>query len=200
MGAMAVGCGRSYYGTAPCLGCGRTGEERHRKSKDSLCDECQKYLAVGRAVSKERELERCWYRMDDLCNARMTYNTIHNKEIGERLKTLLGTFSEFQQGNAGKFMELSRPDATSGSDTFVLPVKTFEAAKELVETIGQVALELDEDKRTYQEQLKKEAAAELAEQKNAIYNEGVAHGRNLLMQLNNNEITADEFTRPVKRF
>ena len=195
-----MGLGTKYTGKAPCPGCGRTGEEYARDSKDCLCRECQAELQIGRALCKERDLKRNWYNMDELCGGRLTFHSIHNSELHERLKTLLGTFSEFQTTNVGKWVDISRNEATSGKDLFVLPEKTAEAAKELTESLYKIAWELDEDKRTYQDRLKKEAAAELAEQKNAIYNEGVAHGRNLLMQLNNNEITADEFTRPVKRF
>lgn len=189
-----------YTGKVPCPGCGRTGEEHARDSKDGLCRDCQAELEIGRALCKERDLKRNWYKMDELCGGRLTFHSIHNSELHARLKTLLGTFSEFQLANVGKWVDISRSEATSGKDLFVLPEKTAEAAKELTESLYKIAWELDEDKRTYQEKLKKEAAAELAEQKNQIYNEGIAYGRNLLMQLNNNEISADEFTRPVKRF
>lgn len=189
-----------YTGKVPCPGCGRTGEEHARDSKDGLCRDCQAELEIGRALCKERDLKRNWYQMDELCGGRLTFHSIHNSELHERLKTLLGTFSEFQLANVGKWVDISRSEATSGKDLFVLPEKTAEAAKELTESLYKIAWELDEDKRTYQDRLKKEAAAELAEQKNQIYNEGISYGRNLLMQLNNNEISADEFTRPVKRF
>lgn len=189
-----------YTGKVPCPGCGRTGEEHARDSKDGLCRDCQAELEIGRALCKERDLKRNWYKMDELCGGRLTFHSIHNSELHARLKTLLGTFSEFQLANVGKWFDISRSEATSGKDLFVLPEKTADAAKELTESLYKIAWELDEDKRTCQEKLKKEAAAELAEQKNQIYNEGIAYGRNLLMQLNNNEISADEFTRPVKRF
>lgn len=52
--------------------------------------------------------------------------------------------------------------------------------------------ELDEEKN----QLYKELATE----KNKIYNDGVRYGRNLLVQLNNGEITPNEILKDVKPF
>ena len=40
----------------------------------------------------------------------------------------------------------------------------------------------------------------LNEERNRIYNDGVAHGRNLLMQLNSGEIGVNDFQKPVKKF
>jgi len=44
-----------YYGKNPCLGCGRTGEERHRGMKDQLCWDCQEAIKAGYDVIKNKK-------------------------------------------------------------------------------------------------------------------------------------------------
>ena len=46
-----------YKGKLPCIGCGKSGEEAHRQSKDCLCEDCANSLKIGRAIVKERNLE-----------------------------------------------------------------------------------------------------------------------------------------------
>ena len=45
-----------YKGKLPCIGCGKSGEEAHRQSKDCLCEDCENSLKIGRAIVKERNL------------------------------------------------------------------------------------------------------------------------------------------------
>lgn len=52
------------------------------------------------------------------------------------------------------------------------------------------------DMRHYKEELEEE----LAKEKDVIFNEGVKYGRNLLRQLNNNEITPNQFVETVKKY
>lgn len=40
----------------------------------------------------------------------------------------------------------------------------------------------------------------MKKQKNEIYNEGVAHGRNILNQLNSGEITAKDIDAFIKKY
>ena len=72
----------------------------------------------------------------------------------------------------------------------------FEAAKKLCQIIERTSWNLKRDREHYKEELQEE----LAKQKDKIFNEGVKHGRNLLMQLNNNEITPNQFVAPVKKY
>ena len=57
-------------------------------------------------------------------------------------------------------------------------------------------MRLKYEKNHYKEELQEE----FAKQKDEIFNEGVKHGRNLLMQLNNGEITPNQFIEPVKKY
>ena len=190
-----------YEGSAPCPGCGRTGEQVARKAKDALCHDCQEQLRIGRAIAQERQLERNYYKMEDLIVAELTWYTIPVAEIDKKLRNLLRTFSVFDSRNAnsacGNEMCLAgRLEATTARDAFVLPRVTFDAAKELSGALKDVCWDLKEQRENY----RKELDAQLADQKNEIFNQGVARGRNLLLQLNSGEITLQEFQAVQKKF
>ena len=190
-----------YKGKEKCVGCGRTGEERWRVSKDSLCHECQDALAIGKALIEERGLQRGFYKMDDLMSAFMTWYAIPVPEIDAALRELLRTFSQFDSkyavSNAVQDNYLAgQAGCGTSHDKFCLPRCTFDAAKKLCQIIKEASWNLKKDRENY----RKELQEELDKQKDEIYNEGVKHGRNLLFQLNNNEITPNEFIAPIKKF
>ena len=191
-----------YEGTAPCPGCGRTGEEVARRSKDSLCHDCMNALEIGKAIVKERNLVRNYYLMDDLRIGLMTWYTIPIREIENALTDLLSTFSQFdskhvatKDGFNGSIL-VGKLEAATARDRFILPNITFEAAKRLCESLREACLQLKNDRDNYKDELDKK----LNEERNRIYNDGVAHGRNLLMQLNRGEISVNDFEKPVKKF
>lgn len=187
-----------YEGPAPCPGCGRTGEQVARKAKDALCHDCEEQLSIGRAISQERQLDRNYYRLDDLISAEMTWYNIPINEIEKKVSNLLRTFSAFDTRRAGgpRGQQLiGRTCATTARNYFVLPVVTFEAAKELCEALKDACWDLKEQRENY----RKELDAQLADQKNEIFNQGVSRGRDLLRQLNRGEISLQEFQAIQKR-
>lgn len=190
-----------YEGSAPCPGCGRTGEQVARKAKDALCHDCQEQLRIGRAIAQERQLERNYYKMEDIIVAELTWYTIPVAEIDKKLRNLLWTFSVFDSRNASYIPSnegclAGRIEATTARDRFVLPRVTLDAAKELCGALKDACWDLKEQRENY----RKELDAQLADQKNEIFNQGVARGRNLLLQLNSGEITLQEFQAVQKKF
>lgn len=190
-----------YKGTAPCPGCGRTGEEKTRSSKESLCNDCMDTLKIGRAIVKERNLDRKYFLMDDLTLGYMVWYQIRDKDIDKSLRELLRTFSQFDCRYAEgyrqqNYMLAGRAGSGTSSDCFVLPTVTFEAAKKLCHAIEDAVGELNRERDNYKDELEKK----LNEERNRIYNDGVAHGRNLLMQLNSGEISVNDFEKPVKKY
>ncbi len=189
-----------YDKSAPCPGCGRTGVEAPRVSKDSLCYDCAMALKIGRAIVKERQLDRNFYKMDDLRVGLMTWYTIPIRSVEDALDELLKTFSQFERTNVSIKEGLAasqlagNTNAITSHDSFILPDITFNAAKKLCKALKDVCEELNRDHDNY----KKELDAKLNEERNRIYNEGVAHGRNILFQLNNGEITAADINKEIK--
>lgn len=194
--------GKIYEGSAPCPGCGRTGKEVPRYGKDCLCYDCSKALSIGRAIVKERNLDRNHYFMDDLRIGQLKWYTISIRSVESALDDLLRTFSQFDQnrvsmkGGISESQLAGRIDGCTAHESFVLPDITFNAAKKLCEVLKDVCYELNEARDNYQ----KELDDQLRQQKNDIFNEGVAHGRNLLFQLNNGEITADEINKRINKY
>ena len=193
-----------YEGKQPCAGCGRTGEEVPRDKKDGLCRECAEAVKLGRMMIQERDLKRTYYRLDEFMATYMTWYTIPVPEIDRAVRNLLRQFSQIDFNHVcGKYdksasfeMICGKMDGITARDTFILPVAVYEAAKELCTTVLEAARKLDEEKRNY----RKELDAELAAQKNEIYNDGVAHGRNILSQLNSGEITVKDIDAFIKKF
>ena len=191
-----------YKGKEPCAGCGKTGEERWRFSKNSLCHQCQDTLAIGRSLIQERSLERGFFNMDELMTAFMTWYAVPVPEIDSALRELLRTFSKFDTRYSGGISPMQKQflagQAGCGTshDNFCLPRCTFEAARKLCQVIEKTAQELKYDRQHYKEELE----AELAKEKDVIFNKGVDKGRNLLFQLNNYEITPEQFIQPVKQY
>lgn len=190
-----------YEGSAPCPGCGRTGEQVARKAKDALCHDCQEQLRIGRAIAQERQLERNYYKMEDIIDAELTWYTIPVAEIDKKLRNLLWTFSVFDSRNASYIPSnegclAGRIEATTARDRFVLPRVTLDAAKELCGALKDACWDLKEQRENY----RKELDAQLADQKNEIFNQGVARGRNLLMQLNRGEVSLQDFQAVQKRY
>lgn len=180
-----------YEGKAPCPGCGKTGEEKPRGSKDGLCYDCTHQLAIGRAISEERDLPRNYYRLEELCIGEMTWYTIRVPELEHAVIDLLQTFSQFDEKYAmycHNHVLAGRIDAAICRHRIVLPERTFEAAKKLCEVLREAASQLIKERDSFMAEL----YTKLAEQKSAIFNEGVKKGRNLLAQLNAGEITLDE--------
>lgn len=189
-----------YEGDKPCPGCGRPGSECARPTKDGLCHDCQQQLSIGRAIAKERSLERNFYRLDDLVIGEMTWYTIRLNEISRKVVKLLKTFSAFDSRYALRLSandgQLAGKISSTARDRFVLPRVTFDAAKELCESLRVACDDLEEEKRGYRKRLD----AELAEQKNEIFNKGVERGRNLLFQLNSGQITLADLNRKIKEY
>jgi hypothetical protein len=191
-----------YEGKDPCPGCGRTGEEVARERRDGLCYDCQQELAIGHSIAKERNLSRNFYKMSDLLIGQMTWYTIPINDIHYALRNLLMTFSQFDRryatlkGTHSDYQLAGRTEATTARDTFVLPDVTFEAAKILCEKLKDACYQLRRERDSYQEEINEK----LREEKNRIYNEGVAYGRNLLSQLNRGEIGVNDFEAFVEKY
>ena len=200
-----------YKGKLPCIGCGKTGEEAPRKSKDCLCEDCENSLKIGRAIVRERNLESKNYCFDEFKIGSLKWYT-YTGDIENALINLLNTFSQFKDTN--KIWGFGNPlysnklvSNLGASHEVIIPTETFEAAKKLCEVLKEVNDDLEEKRRTYKAVLDKELAEEknqlykeLAAEKNKIYNDGVRYGRNLLVQLNNGEIAPNEILKDVKPF
>lgn len=190
-----------YEGKEPCIGCGRSGEVAPRERKDALCKDCSEALWIGRGVVRDLNLDRSYYRLPEFQQYYMTWYVIPINTVDKALRKLLSTFCQFDKRNISgtitkKTILCGIADAVTSHDTFLLPTITGDAANELCQALRDVCWQLKREKDEYKKTLEKE----VADQKNEIYNLGVEHGRNLLFQLNNGEISIDDFSKHVKKY
>lgn len=183
---------KRYEGIEPCPGCGRTGKEVPRTSKSSLCYECEQNLKLGKQISDYYGREYKTPQLDDLTKCSLPYNSI--PIVYRKLTDFLKTISRFEfkfarAGAKGLPENLLKIREGYSNDSFVLPAETVDAAKDLCKTIYEKCREIS-DKEYY---LRSEMRKVLEIERDKIYNEGIRHGRNLLLQLNNGEIGANDF-------
>lgn len=183
---------KRYRGIEPCPGCGRTGIEVQRISKSSLCYECEQNLKLGKQIGDYYGREYKTPHIGDLTKCSLHYNSI--PIVYTKLINFLKTISRFEftfakTGAKGFTENLLENREGYSTDSFVLPTETVEAAKELCETIYEKCSEISH-KEYY---LRSEMRKVLEIERDKIYNEGIRHGRNLLLQLNNGEIGENDF-------
>ena len=189
-----------YKGKLPCIGCGKSGEEAPRKSKDCLCEDCENSLKIGRAIVRERNLKSKNYCLDEFKIGSIKWYT-YIENVEKALINLLNTFSQYKDKNhiwgfREQLYSNKLVSTLGASHEVILPTETFETEKELCKALKEVNDDLEKKRQTYKAVLDKE----LAEKKNEIYNDGVRYGRNLLVQLNNGEIAPNEILKDVKPF
>lgn len=183
---------KRYEGKEPCPGCGRTGIEVPRTSKSSLCYECEQNLKLGKQIGDYYGREYKTPQIDDLTKCSLPYNSI--PIVYMKLRDFLITISRFEfkfarAGAKGLPENLLNKMEGYSNDNFVLPAETVDAAKDLCRTIYEKCREIS-DKEYY---LRSEMRKVLEIERDKIYNEGIRHGRNLLLQLNNGEIGENDF-------
>jgi len=165
---------RLYKGDAPCPGCGKTGRQKERYSKDSLCWDCKRLLNLGNEVSKIRTSQT-----DKITKVNVYMTGLHYLSSGEThncivaLREFLKSISDKEkedncQSRSIGFYDHSDsknirgikmpPDAAEHLDTFVTALNLYSKA---------------------------------------VYASGVKYGSNLLMQLNEGELTPNTFLKRV---
>ena len=170
-----------YTGKEKCQGCGKSGTESPRLEKDHLCHTCEDLLNLGKA--KDVELTKEYKAVKQHLHA---YTAELNPIVHEILDAL----------NNPTAKRISFPEDlyySSGDNCryYKIETKLFEPLRKLFGDLEKLYRNI----KVQREQIPIDARLEVDLYKHEIYNQGVAHGRNLLIQLNNGEITADQFTK-----
>ena len=76
----------------------------------------------------------------------------------------------------------------------------MEYAKRLCTLLADACRSLKHDRNTFERETLNKCQEELNAQKDEIFNQGVSYGRNLLLQLNNGEISLKQFEQRVYKF
>lgn len=180
---------RYYDGKVPCPGCGRTGEEITRESKDSLCPECKRLLNKARIHEIEPHeyvlVFVTWY----------SFRTAKLNRLADDFLRKISTPEAKTIGHKG-VMFLGSRDGCTSSDSYYVPRFVAEGLKDLLDGIMEEGLALWRHENAIRDAAREEASA----YKQSCYEEGVKYGRQLLAQLNRGEITLEEFNAIPKHY
>lgn len=187
---------KQYYdGPAPCQGCGRPGSLVTRLTRDCLCKDCQRRIELGSLVEKDLEVSS-FGSIKEFITALLPNNFALNDNIEDAMVKFFKAFNCPSGLYAYGTKRLLHCNYDYQTHAIVLPTFLFDAASALCQTFHEEGLKIAEQRRN----LQSEAEQQLNEKRNKIYNEGVAYGRKLLFQLNNDEISLKEFEADIKKY
>ncbi len=176
-----------YEGKEVCQGCGKSGSESPRVSKNTLCDRCKEELRKAKSLNIENSCEYVYVAQHIFACNRFDFN---DNSLNELIIELLLAFNNPYERGTG--ME-SIKDAFGDNKIYVnIPKRILEPLKKFAHTMEQFNIQLRKEKDAIPEEASKAVQAE----KDKIYNEGIMKGRDLLFQLNNNEISQNDFIAP----
>lgn len=184
-----------YDGSAPCPGCGRPGSIVSRLTKDSLCRDCQRRLELGTLVEKDLTVSE-FGLIKEFVHAILPNRFTWNSKIECAMVDFFRAFNCPSVSYSSGMERLLKINYDYNTHHIVLPDFLVNAASALCQTFHEEGNKIEEQRRN----LHSEAMQQLNDERNKIYNEGVAHGRKLLFQLNNNEISLKDFEADVKKF
>lgn len=163
-----------YKGDSPCLGCGRTGKEKGRSAKDSLCWDCRELLSLGTEVNKLRSLQT-----DEIVEVNLFMTGLRYLSSGESnlciaaLREFLSSISEKEKRANCKQRHIGFYNSSYSME--IRGIKMTPVSAEHLECFIKA----------------------LNQYSAAVYADGVKFGSNLLMQLNSGELTPDAFVKRV---
>lgn len=168
----------AYKGQEPCQGCG---EVVLRDSKSTVCDKCRELIDLGKTVQLEREYEVVFQHLH-----------AYSMNATNRLLHLVLEAVTVPGNVKGEYNCVKHQDGSNGI--------AYRIPKGIVERLRPVFQEVDETLKGLRDKMK--AAPSLIEkaiqeERDRIFKEGVEHGKNLLLRLNDGEITMDDFAKRV---
>ena len=187
---------KQYYdGPVPCPGCGRPGSLVTRLTRDRLCRDCQRRLELGTLVEKDLTLTE-FGTFEEFVHAMLPGHFAWNSKIEYAMIKFFKAFNCPSGLYSSGQERLLKINYDYNTHHIVLPDFLVNAASALCQTFHEEGNKIEEQRRN----LHSEAEQQLNEERNKIYNEGVAYGRKLLFQLNNGEISLKEFEADVKKY
>ena len=178
---------RWYEGPAPCPGCGRTGEQVARRAKDALCEDCKHLIQLGRQTAAEENAT-------EYVSVFLHYFEFYSEAANKALHDFLSKIENPDAVTVG-YSRIGR-SAYSNGKRYKIRRKDFDAVNSLACAFAAEFDRLKEER----EAITKEAVEEARKERNEIFNEGVAHGRDLLGQLNRGEISLQQFNAFANKY
>ncbi len=179
-----------YTGKEICQGCKKPGTEVPRVDKQSLCKSCNSLLRKGSAVEFEKSIEYTSVR--DWVNG---FSSIDSEDMClDALANSLFRALDNKHAEVSKHGDSDRSQPHGGVH-YKIPTKVFEPLNLFLREINKKVREI----RNIKIEAEKYARQAVEVEKDNIFNEGIAKGRDLLFSLNNGEITVEDFNKRIKR-
>lgn len=175
-----------YEGKELCAGCKKTSQESPRTRKNDLCWVCEEALEYGRAKKHEDGIE---YQ-----RVRQHYHAYRSNELNKLLHDLLKSLHN-PSAKAGGYEEVKHYFGDNVG-WYTIPSHTFKVVVEFMQRLEDKMKDITEQ----YEGIEPAAKIAVSNEKNRIYNEGVQKGRELLMSLNNGEISMSDFSKSINKY
>lgn len=165
---------KTYKGDTPCPGCGKTGREKERYRKDDLCWDCKRLLGLGKEISEIRANQT-----DKIAEVSIYMTGLQYLSSGET-HDCIAAFREFliSISDKEKFANCQSRYIGCYDHSDSKNIRGIKITPESADHLESFVMALNQYSK-------------------AIYDDGVKHGSNLLMQLNEGELTPDAFLKKV---
>jgi hypothetical protein len=180
-----------YKGNEPCQGCGNTGAQKPRWKKNQLCSDCEAELKTGR--SKHIEDATLEYVH---CNVYWYWE--RNNEASEffsgAMRLLNNPFADAKFPEEIMAKEIT--GLRGGLDRYKVPKKLFGSLK-------QAALKLDAiltEAKQREDKALSDAKALIESELSNAYNAGIERGRNLLVNLLEDDLSMGEISAKAESY
>jgi hypothetical protein len=184
---------RIYTGDVPCAGCGKSGKENRRPSRDSICYQCMDDLKTYQKILERNKGNKDAYVNFSVIDHKIWY--LSGDDYGDLIAALRQLFTALDTPNADRH-SIDVPEIKHGtyySSSFSI-FRHYEYTYNGMTHYGEGAFVIREDIALILDSL----LSALENYSTTVYAEGKKDGGNLLKRLGKHEITPDEFAERIK--
>ena len=176
-----------YTGKEVCQGCQAPGSEKQRRNKNDLCYDCENLLNLGKVSQHNQSIKRTSIK------AAFHLFAGHHGGLNKLFADLLESMSNpHEKCNSYPVKTILDRDSSRTNGI------SYNIDSNVIEPLIAVAVEIDKlcwDMYRKERDLPKLAAEQVQIERDRIFNEGIAKGRELLQQLNSGLITLQDFDK-----
>lgn len=172
-----------YKGKEKCQGCGKSGADRPRRERESLCKECDESIRAGRSIQHEAKME--------YVSAFLHYNSFE-REVNDFAQELLGILHN-ENAKIDAYVDIASEWGNNG--------RRHNIEKSLVGPISGFFTKMDKKYKLLAKSiaaLPDRARQEVEKERDEIYNKGIEKGKNLLFMLESGDISMNDFAERLK--
>lgn len=177
-----------YVGKEICQGCGKSGLNKPRKNKNSLCENCSQLLRISLENQHEDAVD--YISVRDWIHGFSSYD-FKDKSL-DTLANEIFAILHNDNADAIQHCQTIRSQA-HGSVYYNIPI----SIKDPLLTFFDNLANRIRDVRRYIEESEEIAHKAVQKERDKIYNEGLEKGKKLLLQLNSGNLTMAEFEKTI---